>query len=195
MSKRHTYPKSQRFSFHPVAPTCRSSLTPLIYFTLSDCHTTSLSCLSSGSPHPYYLLSTCPLLMLHDKSAHPYTVGSVPLPSLPYPPSPPPRVVKTDGCPGYDWFLRGHTKFNATASAMTLKFPLAPVISSAATKIGTGRCVLGVVGVALNGVFLFRWGAQPWGSRICEAVSAPVHTHSFMIRLELPCLPAICIEE
>ena len=126
-----------------------------------------------------------------------YTVVSGPRPSLPYPPpsSPPPRVVKTDGCPGYDWFLRGHTKFNATASAMTLKFPLAPVISSAATKIGTGRCVLGVVGVALNGVFLFRWRAQPWGSRICEAVSAPVHTHSFMIRLELPCLSAICIEE
>lgn len=77
-------------------------------------------------------------------------------PSLQSKPSPSVRHVYTTGCPGYPWYAAGHTLFNATETKQTLRFPLNPVLSTSKVTIGTGKCQLGAVGVALNGAYLFR---------------------------------------
>ena len=69
------------------------------------------------------------------------------------------RIVSGNGCPGYDWRVKGTAQGQRETAGeypFTWRLPLIPIIAAKPFYIGTSNSVDGPIGVTLNGVPI--WG-------------------------------------
>ena len=85
------------------------------------------------------------------------------------------RVLVGNGCPGYDWLVKGASAQRETAGQypFTYKLSLRPVLVARPFFVGRTNSVEGPIGVALNGVAL--WGPSASGGADTVASEAATY--------------------